>query len=146
MEEKASTVDLDDARGDGIKQMAVVRHTQQAALESFEAFLKPVDGIDIEMVRGLVEHEQISRGDQGTRQCNPSLLATTHGLHPVARAVTEPKPVENCGCLPRIADRVERSDVVEDRALGKHCDRDPTLFANNALVWLDVAGRNTKQR
>ena len=39
--------------------MPVVGHTQKAALEVLQPFFEPVDGVDVEVIGGLVEYQQI---------------------------------------------------------------------------------------
>ena len=55
-------------------------------------FLQKIEGFEVEIVRRLVEHQQIRRPRQGSRQHQPAALAAREGIGPAcapARARTE---------------------------------------------------------
>jgi len=52
-----AVVDFEDSAGHPIEQVAVVGHDQQAARVGCQALFEPVDRIDVQVVRRLVEHE-----------------------------------------------------------------------------------------
>ena len=53
-------VEIDDARGQRREERAVVRHEQQRAGELAQVVLQPADRVDVEMVRRLVEEQEIA--------------------------------------------------------------------------------------
>ncbi len=75
-------VDVGDVRADTVQKMAVVRNHDQDTLVFEEIILKPVNGIEIEVVRGLVEQQDLGIAEQSLRQQDANLLAAlefTHG-------------------------------------------------------------------
>jgi hypothetical protein len=67
---------------------SVVGYTQQAALEIFQSFFEPVDGINVKVVGGLIENQKVRGSYQCTCQGDSSLLATAHDLDSIAGAMT----------------------------------------------------------
>ena len=59
-----------------VEEGAVVRGNQQRPGAANEGDLQPLEGGDIEVVGGLVEHQQVGVGRQQARQGHASLLAT----------------------------------------------------------------------
>ena len=61
-------IELDDARRQALKERAVVRdeHDRPGVLR--EEALEPGDGLDVEMVGGLVEQQQVGLGHQRARE------------------------------------------------------------------------------
>jgi len=141
-----AAIDLEYTIGDAVEQMPVVGNTQQATLEVLEALLEPVDRVDVEMVRGFVEHEKIGWCNQRPSECNAPLLTPTHRLDLVAGAIPKTKPVEHCSSFPRITNRFERRDVFEHWALmqGRHLHA--ALLADDAAIGFDCPGGDTEQR
>ena len=52
-----------------------MRHEYERAAPTLEEGLKPFDGVDVEVVGGLVKEEEVGRGDQSPRQQHPPLHA-----------------------------------------------------------------------
>ena len=70
-----AAVELDDARGQPAQEGAVVGDEQQRTAELDQKLLQPADGLDVEVVGGLVEQQQVGLGDQRPRQQHPALEA-----------------------------------------------------------------------
>src|SRR2546430_1099219 len=60
-------LDLDDSIDEIVEEVSVVRDEEERSLQSVQLLLEPVDGIRVEMVGRLVEHEQIGPGEQRAR-------------------------------------------------------------------------------
>ena len=72
---QAAVAELPDA-GDGrVEERPVVRGDQQRAGAPAQVLLEPLDGVDVEVVRGLVQHEQVRVGDDEPGEGRPGLLA-----------------------------------------------------------------------
>ncbi len=54
MGKRPALIDLDDARGDDIEEIPIVRHEDHRAGKTPQVVLQPADGFRIEMVRRLV--------------------------------------------------------------------------------------------
>ena len=80
-------VELEDLRRRVVEEVAVVRDHQQGALLPPEIFLEPGDCLAVEMVRRLVEEQEVARLYQGRREGQALLLAAREraGLGRVVR-------------------------------------------------------------
>ena len=65
-----AVVDIDDMRADGVEEMTVVADDDDKAgvLVIQNKILEPVDGLDIKVVRRLVEHDDIGLAEQRLRK------------------------------------------------------------------------------
>ena len=72
-------VELDDARGDAVEEGAIVRHHDRR-WRFEEDVLEQHDAVDVEMVRRLVEQQQIRLLRKGVRKRRSLPLATRHRL------------------------------------------------------------------
>ena len=57
-----SEEDLDGPGGDVVQELAVVGDQQQRAPEGFQVILEPFDGLDVQVVRGLVQQQDVRTG------------------------------------------------------------------------------------
>ena len=72
-------------RGDAIQKIAVVRDDEKRAAESFQKLRDPLDGFRVEMVRRLVEHQEIrARNNRAAHRHAPLLAAGQRFDAPVA--------------------------------------------------------------
>ncbi len=62
---RIDAVELDDLAGRGFQKIAVVAHGDSRERRGGEQFLKPFNTSQVEMVRGLVEQQDIGLADQG---------------------------------------------------------------------------------
>ena len=76
MRKRAALVDLDDACGDHIEEVAVVRHEDDCAGKTFQIVLEPADRFGIEVVRWFVEQKQIRLAGQSAAQRNAAFFTT----------------------------------------------------------------------
>ena len=71
---EATPVQLYDARGDALKKRAIVRNEEDAALEAEEDTLELVDVLQIQVIGGLVQKENIGIAHEGlTQECSTLL-------------------------------------------------------------------------
>src|SRR6266545_1727600 len=63
-----AAVELEDPAGDVIEEVPVVRDGDDGALVGLEEALEPGDRLGVEVVRRLIEQEQVGRGEQQPRQ------------------------------------------------------------------------------
>jgi len=64
-----------------LKEIPVVRNGDDSARVLFQVLLQPEHALGIEVVRGLVEQQQVGLGEQQPAQCDPALLATGQYAH-----------------------------------------------------------------
>jgi len=75
-------------RGDGfVEQWQVVRHDQHPSPVSGQPFDEPGLGVEVEMVGGLVEQQDVGLGEKDPGQFDPSPLTAGHGCHRLAQFV-----------------------------------------------------------
>ena len=66
--------DLPDAINDSVKEGAIVARNDERAVACAQRAFKPLDRLDVEMVRRLVEKQQVGVGDHQPRQGDAGLL------------------------------------------------------------------------
>mmetsp|Transcript_116512 Transcript_116512/g.290946 ORF Transcript_116512/g.290946 Transcript_116512/m.290946 type:complete len:559 (-) Transcript_116512:445-2121(-) len=81
---EAPVVDLDHARRELAEEEAVVTHHNGSTFECFEGVLEELARGDVEMVGGLVEHEEGGGLHEEGGERDPSLLATAEGPNGLA--------------------------------------------------------------
>ena len=74
-----SSVEFDNALGHASQKCSVVGNKDDGATETPEQGFDCVDGIDVEMVGGLIQDQQPGIVDQGARQQGAPLAADRHG-------------------------------------------------------------------
>src|SRR5512137_3119163 len=70
-----------DVRGHAIEEPAVVRDDEHAAGVLEERVLQGAQGLDVEVVRRLVEEQDVGAGHQGLGQVEPAALAAGERAH-----------------------------------------------------------------
>ena len=71
-----AVVDFDDAGGDDVEKVAVVRDEDDRAAVVFEEAFQPADGIGVEVVGWLVEEKEIRLGGKSAAKSNTAFLST----------------------------------------------------------------------
>ena len=74
--EHAAAIDLEDPRREPPEERPVVGHEQERPIPAAQEFLEPGNGVDVEVVRRLVEEEEIGVGDKGPGEEHASFHAT----------------------------------------------------------------------
>ncbi len=76
-----TAIELDDPRRETLEERAVVRHEHhRAAIVREEAF-QPGDGVDVQMVRRLVEQQQVRLADQRARHQHTPAPSARQRVH-----------------------------------------------------------------
>ena len=101
----AAAVELEDPAGDVVEEVAVVGDGDHGALVVGEEALEPVDGLGVEVVRRLVEEQQVGRGEEQAAERDAAALAAGE-RGDVAVALGEPERVHRA-----VERRVERPGV-----------------------------------
>ena len=76
----AAAVELEDPAGDVVEEVPVVRHGDDGALVVREEALEPEHRLGVEVVRRLVEQEQVGRGEEQPAERDPAALAARQRL------------------------------------------------------------------
>jgi hypothetical protein len=146
VEVRAAAVELEGAGGDAVEDVAVVGDEQQPAAVLGQAGLEPGDGVDVEVVGGLVEHEQVGLGQEGTGQGHPLGLAARQRGDVDARHRPHAQAVEDGLGLPPLADSGERGAGRQRGVLAQHRDAHAAPPAHRPGVGLALAGQDAQQR
>ncbi len=72
---------LQDPVGDGIDEVAVVAHEQEPTGPAGQLLFEPGDAVDVEVVGGLVHHQQVRCRQQEPRQRHPHTPSAGHFVH-----------------------------------------------------------------
>ena len=72
--------DLDDAPGDCIEEAPVMADGNDGAAVAAQVLLEPLRALDVEVIRGLVEEQEVGLSEQERRQRGPALLAAAEGV------------------------------------------------------------------
>ena len=135
--------------GDALEDVAVVGHEQQPGPAAPELLLEPVDRVDVEVVGGLVEDQEVRRRQQGAGEVDAAALPTGHLVGRVLGV--EPEPSEQRGGLVGPGRRVRRQDRVDRRGRGQHrvltqeADAQPGPADHLAVVRRAVAGDDAEE-
>ena len=90
--EALPAVELEDPAGHVVEEVPIVGHGDHGALVRLEVPLEPRNGLGVEVVRGLVEEQQVGRGEQEPTERDAAALAAGERRH-VAVALREPQRV-----------------------------------------------------
>ena len=71
--QQASPVDFHDACRQPLEKRPIMGHEHEGLFELQEEILEPEDGVDVQMVCGLVQEQQIRLAHQGLGQKDPAL-------------------------------------------------------------------------
>ena len=74
-------VDVGGVGGDAVEEVAVVRDGDEGAVVAVEEVLEPVDGVEIEVVGGLVEEQRFGLAEEGLREQHADFLAALQLAH-----------------------------------------------------------------
>ena len=102
-------VQLDHAAGHGLEEVAVVAHRHERLRLARQQVLEPEDALDVEVVRGLVEEQQLRLADERARDRQPLLPAAGEDARPL-------RPVGEAGLADRDRDAALDLVLVEAEA------------------------------
>ena len=72
----APAIDLDDAGGNDIEEVAVVGDENDGPREIFQHVFQPADRLGIEMVGRLIEQKKIRLAGERAAECDAAFLST----------------------------------------------------------------------
>jgi hypothetical protein len=78
-EARAPGLELEDGRADRLQEPAVVSDHRDGGVEADERLLEPLERLDVEVVRGLVEEQQVGLGRERAGQRATRELAAGEG-------------------------------------------------------------------
>ncbi len=81
VELEAAALDVGDAAGDVVEEIAVVGNQQQRAAVILEPLFEPDDGIEVQVIGGLVEQQQVGAAHQRPPQVQPHAPAAGEARH-----------------------------------------------------------------
>jgi hypothetical protein len=76
-----AAVELEDPARDVVEEVAIVGHRHDGALVLLEVALEPRDRLGVEVVGGLVEQQQVGRGEQQPAERDAAALAAGELRH-----------------------------------------------------------------
>jgi hypothetical protein len=86
-------IDLQDARHGAVEKSAVVRDDQHAAGVGAEVTFQPLQSGDVQVVGGLVQHQESGVFQQDAGQAQARLLAAAEDIHRrVGVQIGQPQP------------------------------------------------------
>jgi len=85
-----AAVELHRARADAVQKVAVVADEQQGATKIAQQLGQPADGVEVEVVGGLVEQQQIGQRHQRLRQRHALAHATREAADALIGLQAEP--------------------------------------------------------
>ena len=154
-----SAIDLDDPCGEALQKRAVVRDEHHGAGVIGQERLEPGDGVDVEMVRRLVEQEEIGLAHQRAREQHAATPSTRQRVDDGLGRQLQPRQDEIHVVLaqPLLINvevmRMPFGHDVEHRAVGRKRDvlletRDPQprLTPDGAAVGRQVAADDLQER
>ena len=96
---RAAGGELEHGRRDGLQEPAVVCDEDDGRVDRLELALEPLEVLDVEVVRGLVEQEQVRATCECARERGPRQLpAGERAERPVEVVVVESQPAHRRGC------------------------------------------------
>ena len=90
-----AVVDLDDPRRHPVQKVPVMRHKQHRPRKLPQENLKPLDRLRIQVVRRLIQQQQVRLRHQRTRQRHAPLFTTREPLHHTVRR-RHPQLIHRC--------------------------------------------------
>ena len=146
MHEAGAAVEFEDAVGDAVEHVTVMGDEQQPAAVLGQPFLQPRDRADVEVVRRLVEHEEVRLGHEQARQRRALGLATAELADGRVEQTAHAELVENRLGLPPVAHGVAHRGTREHGALIEVADADVASASHHTRFRFDAAGQHVEQR
>ena len=154
--EEPAAVDLDDPGGQPAEERPVVGDEDQRPAEPEQVVFEPADRLDVQVVRRLVEQQDVGLADQRPGEQDPALHARGERLERGVGVELHPRedPVDRvAGRVAAVALVEPGGDLVEDRAapplgdlLDQPGDPDPLRADHLALVGREVAVEELQER
>ena len=125
VEREHAALEVGDVRDAAVEEVAVVRDQQQRAAVAREPALEPDHGVEVEVVGGFVEQQQVGPAHQRLRQVQahaPAAREIGDGSFEVRRLEAEPREQRGCARPGAVAvDRFEPDVQFRKRAAIVRC-------------------------
>ena len=72
---------VQDVRADGVEECTIVRHDDHRLVGLLQPLLEPIRGVEVEVVGGLIEEQQVGRRDELRRQADAPPFAARERRH-----------------------------------------------------------------
>ena len=96
--DRAPAVELEDGRRQRLEEPAVVGDEDHRGVDRAQQLLEPLDRLDVEVVGGLVEQQEVGlRGERAAERGPRELAARERRQGPVEVGVGEPEPPDDRG-------------------------------------------------
>ena len=149
-----AAIELEDPGGHPVEHVAIVGHQHEPATVHREALLEPGDGVDVEVVRRLVEDQQHviagltrwSHLDEGAGEGDPLGLPARQRGGRFVEAAAEAEPVEDRRGVPRPAGDVTDGVARQWRVLVEHHDPCAAAPSDDPGLGLGATGELPQQR
>ena len=128
---------LEDARGDAVEEVSVMRDDQDPAGVILEEALEPLDHVDVEVVRRLVEEEEVRLAQERLRQADARLLAGEMRDVLLKVLLREAEAEGHAADAALVVVAAEQFKALDDLAVGAHrllCVVDGNLLLERLLA------------
>jgi len=125
--------------------VTVVGDKHQTAPISRQFTLQPLDAVDVEMVGGLIEYQQVGVGDQSPGEGDPLLLTSREAVGGLVEYRAEPQPVERGLSTPPGPHRLPHGTERQGGDLVEGGDADPTAAPHRSRLRFTGAGHHRQQ-
>ena len=129
---------LEDARGDAVEEVSVMRDDQDPAGVILEEALEPLDHVDVEVVRRLVEEEEVRLAQERLRQADARLLAAGEMRDVLLKVLLcEAEAEGHAADAALVVVAAEQFEALDDLAVGAHrllCVVDGNLLLERLLA------------
>jgi NDMA-dependent alcohol dehydrogenase len=145
MDIRVAPVQLEHPGGEPVEQMAIVGHQHEATPKRQKALLQPGHGTKIEVVGGLVQHEELGRVCQNPSQGHSLCLPAREGLHVHIEVPSHAEAIEGGLGLPSLPHRRADRSGWEHRYLLKKTHPRAAAPPNLSFVRLIHPGDDPQQ-
>ena len=122
VERELALVEVQDVVDAGVEQFAIVTHHQHGMRITFQIIVEPERPFEVEIVRGLVEQQQVGLCEEDRRQGDAHAPAAGEGrTGALLRLLVEAEAMQHSG---RAGRRGMRIDVDEPRGRSRRSDAD----------------------
>ena len=155
---QAAAVEIDDAAGQPAQEGAVVGDEEERLDAALQEVLQPLDGVEVEVVGGLVQQQEVRTADQRARQHGTAAQSARELFQARGGVETEPRhdgvrrrrPFPRLGARmrhhPRLDDLAHAPMQVSRQLLRQVGHPQARLAQGHAAIRLDQARQQAQQR
>ncbi len=136
-------VELEDAGADPIEDVAVMGDHHEPTSKAGQAILQPGDGVDVEVVGGLVQDQEVDLVHQHPGQGHPLGLTPRKRGHVGFDQPPHPQPLQDDGGLPVLAHRRAHVAGRKHGPLGEEADPNAPASPGRSLLRALLAGQRS---